>query len=62
MMEAIHKLFFPSYTDKKVERITAANEKVFIDTARAARRHRDLLRRNGVTLQIMVAAVGDKHD
>lgn len=61
MMATIKKLIFPSYTDKKVEKIAEINHQVFRDTTAAAKRNSALLKKNGVTLQIILGAGGD-HD
>lgn len=62
MMETLKKIFLPSYTDNIVEPMTEDAQREFKATAKVAKSHRDLLKRNGVTLQIMVGAGGDKHD
>lgn len=62
MMETIKKLFLPSYTDDIVESLERDTQREFKATAKVAKSHRDLLKRNGVTLQIMVGAGADKHD
>lgn len=60
--EIFCKLFKPGHVDSQVDAISQANQQIFADTARAAKKARDLYRRNGVTLQIMVGAGADKHD
>lgn len=62
MMETLKKIFLPSYTDNIVEPMTEDAQREFKATAKVAKSHRDLLKRNGVTLQIMVGAGADKHD
>lgn len=62
MMDTIKKLFLPSYIDNIVDPMTEDAQREFKATARVAKSHRDLLKRNGVTLQIMVGAGADKHD
>lgn len=60
-METLKKLFVPHYTDNIVQVLTDDTLKEFHETAIVAKSHRDLLRKNGVTLQITVAAGADKH-
>lgn len=60
--EIFCKLFKPGHVDHQVDAITESNRQVFLETARSAKRSRDLYRKNGVTFQIMIGAVGDKHD
>lgn len=61
IIELLRKVLLPSYTDKRVDEINAENKKAFDDTAETAKRHAELLRKNGVTLRIFIAAGGDKH-
>lgn len=62
MMNTIKKILFPSYTDSIVDPMTEDAQREFRATAKVAKSHRDLFKRNGVTLQIMVGAGADKHD
>lgn len=65
IMETLKKLFVPSYTDKIVDRLNYDTQKEFKETSKIAKSHRDLLKKNGITFQIMSAAIGsrgDKHD
>lgn len=62
IMETLKKLFWPHYTDRIVQDLTDDTLKEFQQTAKVAKSHRDLLRKNGVTLQITIAAGADKHD
>lgn len=61
MMATIKKLIFPSYTDREVEKISRKNHQVFKETTKVARRNSALLKKNGVTLQIILSAGAD-HD
>lgn len=47
-------------TDTKAAEIAADNEQKLRETAIAAKKLRDLLKKNGVTLQIYIATGGDR--
>lgn len=61
MMSFLKKLLFPGETDRKVEAIQAESKAMLEDAERMAKRHNDLLRKNGVTLRVYIATGGDKH-
>lgn len=46
-------------TDQKVHDIHEDTDKILKDTAKEAKQLRDLLRKNGVTMQIYIATGGD---
>lgn len=62
MMYTLKKLFKQSIVDDKVCSINNRTETILKDTAIVAKSHADLLRRNGVTLQILTGAGADRHD
>lgn len=55
----LRKIFDPRYTDKKVDKLNDASKKVFDDTAKVAKRHADLMKKNGVMMQIYIVTGGD---
>lgn len=61
MLDFLKKLFLPSATDSQVNAINAESKALLKDAAKVAKSHRDLLKRNGVSMQIVIAAGGDKH-
>ncbi len=60
MLRMIKRLIFPSITDKQVSAITKRSEEMLDDTSRIARRHKQLLDKNGFTMRIYIASGGDK--
>lgn len=57
--EMLKKLFSASYTDRKVAEIHEDTEKKLAETSQAVARYNSLLKKNGVTMQIVIAAGGD---
>jgi hypothetical protein len=60
MMNLLKKLFFPSATDRQVKSINAESKAMLEDSNQMARRHIELLKKNGVTLRVYIAT-GEKH-
>lgn len=61
MLETLKRILFPSRTDRVVKKYNDESEAMLKEAARVAKSHRDLLRKNGVALQIYIATGGDKH-
>lgn len=59
LREIVKTIFVPSYTDKKVEAIHDDTQKKLDDANEAVKRYNELLKKNGVTMQIVIAAGGD---
>lgn len=60
--KVLRKLFTKD-TDRQVAEIYKVAKKDFDSTARVAKSHRDLLRLNGVAMQIFIATGGEnRHD
>lgn len=59
IFRTIRKIFDPKYTDMKVEAIKDQNRKVFEDTDRVAKRHVNLLKKDGIMMRIYIASGGD---
>jgi predicted sulfurtransferase len=59
-MTLLKKLFTQKATDQRVDAIYEDVTHKLEDTAKVAKRHRDLLQKNGVTLRIYIATGGDK--
>lgn len=53
------KKIFTNKTDQQVAQIQAENQKMAKEASKEARALRNLLRKNGVTLQIYIATGGD---
>jgi hypothetical protein len=61
LMESLKMLFVPKYTDKKVGAINEETERLLAEAAITAARYNRLLKKNGVTMRIAIAAGhGDK--
>jgi hypothetical protein len=57
-VEIARRIFVPSVTDETVDQINAESKATLEEASKVAKRHRDLLRRNGVALQVKIAAGG----
>jgi len=56
MKEDLKRLFVPHYTDKKVDAIHQETEKIASETTVVSTRYNKLLKKNGVTMRIAIAA------
>lgn len=62
-LKTMLRKLFTNDTDRQVAEIYKDAKKDFDSTAKIAKGHRDLLRKNGVTMQIFIATGGDhRHD
>ncbi len=61
MLNMLKRLFLSRPTDEKVAAINEERRAILQDVSKVAKRHRDLLKKNGVALQIYIATGGDKH-
>lgn len=52
MMETIKKLFIPSYTDDRVDRINDESNRILKRRVKTARRHTLMLEEDGISLEI----------
>lgn len=59
-MKRLLKLLFTKQADREVKAIHATSDKILKDTAYEAKQLRDLLKKNGITMQIYVATGGGK--
>lgn len=59
MFNTLKKILFPSITDKRVATINADSKQMLQHATVRAKRHNDLLAKNGVTLRIYIATGGD---
>lgn len=59
MMKLLKKILFPSETDERVRSINRESTEMLNNAEEKARRHNELLKRNGVTLRIYIATGGD---
>lgn len=60
MLHMLKRLFLAKPTDQTVDRINSESRAVLEDTSTVSKRYRDLLKKNGVALQIYIATGGDK--
>lgn len=58
-MKLLKKIFLPSETDKQVEAIHADSRDILNDASVRAKRHKELLDKNGFTMRIYIATGGD---
>lgn len=57
--EMLKQLFIPGYTDKKVKEIHKDTLEKIEGASGTSARYNALLKKNGVTMQIVIAAGGD---
>lgn len=62
IFRTIRKIFDTRYTDREIQSIQADTTKKLEDTSTVAKRHVELLKKNGVMMQIYIATGGDHHD
>jgi len=59
MFVLLKKLFLPKVTDRKVDTIFVKAKSELENTSRTARRHEELLKKNGFMMGIYIASGGD---
>lgn len=61
-IKEMFKRLFTNKTDKKVDELNRQSLQKIQDTGLVAKRHAALLKKNGVSMRIFIAAGGDHHD
>lgn len=56
IVEMMKRLLLPGYTDKKVKAINRESQEILAESAVVAKRYNALLKKNGVTMRIAIAA------
>lgn len=59
MLRLLRKIFLPSQTDLQVEAIHKESKAMLDNASKTAKRHKQLLERNGFTMRIYIATGGD---
>jgi predicted DNA binding CopG/RHH family protein len=60
-IKEMFKKIFTNKTDAKVDELNRQSLKKIDDSARVAKRHAELLKKNGVGMRIFIATGGDHH-
>lgn len=60
--KTMFRKLLPGYTDKRVQEINNQSLKKIKESGQVAKRHADLLKKDGIAYRIVIATGGDRHD